>query len=43
MFWCHHDAIKTTVFIHLQGALGYKTHPKLSKTIVTSKQNQNFT
>ena len=36
-------SILLTVFIHLQGALGYKTHPKLSKTIVTSKQNQNFT
>ena len=32
-----------TVFIHFKGALGYKTHPKLSKTIVTSKRNENFT
>lgn len=35
-----HPEIKIiTVFIHLQGALGYKMHPKLE----TNKQNENFT
>ena len=32
-----------TIFIHLEGTLGYKKHPKLLKTIVTSKQTENFT
>ena len=31
------------IYSHIQGALGYKMHPKLLKTIVTSKQNENFT
>ena len=31
------DDFGGTIFIHLWGVLGYKTHPKLSKTIVTSK------
>ena len=34
---------QVTVFIHLKGTLGYKTHSKLSKTIVTSERNENFT
>ena len=34
---------QVTVFIHLKSRLGYKTHSKLSKTIVTSERNEKGT